>query len=150
MTVVVQLGLSLTNSPMYCKSSFFAFICWQLVFLPFLFITITSEAISASWWLGRVGFCKRGNGWVCGVTADRHKGWFQHGHGCCRWTPYQCDWHDNVYKDGRNSANGSWRVPVAAEWMGFSFPFVITVWCRHMAPDSLIRRKSVSYSLSRE
>jgi len=24
-------------------------------------------------------------------------------------------------KDGRNSANGSRRVPVAAEWMGFSF-----------------------------
>jgi len=35
LTVVVQLGLSWTNGPMYCKSSCFAFICWQLVFLPF-------------------------------------------------------------------------------------------------------------------
>jgi len=40
MTVVVQLGLSLTNSPMYCKSSFFAFICWQLVFPPFCSLPI--------------------------------------------------------------------------------------------------------------
>ena len=36
MTVVVQLGLSSTNGPMYCKSSCFAFICRQLVFSPFV------------------------------------------------------------------------------------------------------------------
>ena len=33
--VVIQLGLSWTNGPMYCKSSSFAFICRQLAFVHY-------------------------------------------------------------------------------------------------------------------